>query len=340
MQFNSVPCPTFQCMIVPSKCEENKVITIESSDLQFLSQTFELISQYTRKVDPAIPLKTPNFKQVSATTYSVEIQDILPRMVRVFFGAHSLAGNCHGSALVTSGIFPVLSYLPRGLPITTNWVREKLEDVDLKNITSGDLVNLSCQGDSHSFVFLSHDLCLSMNGKGKTLDLCRTSDVLELYGFPANALTTPSSHSSAISIFRKKGNETYFEGIMPTLIEYFGAYTSLFSSPSISCHPIFPRLAGIKKEIKTFGLSAQKKPELSESSKAAVRFMSQLCKGSFPILPKSDETKPKLLKTKKIKDLKKSNELSYSCVVTMKLVSLILGVTFLLMGTSRLVPGM
>lgn len=154
-------------------------------------------------------------------THQVDIQGILPRAVRIFFGYNKgILANCHGTALVTAGIFPVLT--PKISPIHSEWVRENLSVVPLKDIQGGDLVLLG--NDVHSFVFINHELCLSMNGVCcKPLELCLTFDVLKRYGFDPDALKREKS--KAIKIYRKI-RENDFEPMMPCILEYFRFYNN------------------------------------------------------------------------------------------------------------------
>lgn len=290
-----------------SDSHENKCILFISNNIDFIKTTFELIAKYTKKIDPKVQLKPCDIKQVkdfslhsNDLTPCVDIHDILPRTVRIFYGIHewNRRCNCHGAALMTAGINPLASFSYWSPFNTWSYVREKPEEVSLENIDVGDSVFLDSSQD-HSFVFLSHELCLSMNGRGQSLEIYLTSDVLEKYGYTADALKASSSTKN-ITIFRKKENLDYLEEIMPFLEEYYGFYSDLMSYGDPQYHPKFPRIAAIENKLKDFMISARNNPKLNQSSKDVIDSVYYLFRNWVPCgaIPKPVEIKSEVTRVK------------------------------------------
>lgn len=173
-----------------------KRVVLLSSDVAFMQKALTIMKSYTRQVDPRAFITESSIGQVvdpaqcKGFTHFVDLLHILPRPVRLFYGAHALNrsdGNCHGAALMAAGLLPMVSH-KNCTPIFSTWIDQMLEEVRVADVKAGDLVYLDShpqnRSDSgicscHSFVFLSHELCLSANGKGKSLELYSLSDVIK-----------------------------------------------------------------------------------------------------------------------------------------------------------------
>lgn len=148
--------------------------------------------------------------------YYVNVLSLLPRPIMAFYGTHrfnSGSNNCHSITEVCAGFFPMrlgnydLSrYHPQSARILIP--REELE--------TGDAIVLPTE---HSFVFLDHNISLSMNGVGQPLLLHHTEDVLECYNMPTNTLLSPTNDHK-LTIYRKPRNWQYPEEIMSAVLEY------------------------------------------------------------------------------------------------------------------------
>jgi ankyrin repeat protein len=207
----------------------DKKIHLLGRNADFLDKACKIIADYTQKVDPDAVIKKCEIKKITDAddleagfTHYVAIQKILPRPVRAFFGRSTpwVYRNCHGAAVVAAGIYPQISHLEK--PDDSDGVKAHTSEVPLEQLCTGDWVYLKSgpigtkfpgESGAHSFVFLSHDLCLSMNGKNKELGLYATPGVLNAYGYRGDVLYTTDPDADElkerISILRKKPDWTY-----------------------------------------------------------------------------------------------------------------------------------
>ena len=256
--------------------EDKKQICLLSDDVQFLREAFTLIMEYTKKIDPRAPINcsielidNPSLG-LKGFKHGVFIHDILSRSMNVFYGfndtnSHS---NCHGSALMAAGVIPAPIHCSSPSPFFDGWVSNKLQKIPLDQIENGDLVFINKGDDSHSFVFLSHALCISMNGRGHNLEIHPTSEVLEHYGCSADALKGLSEDD--IRIYRRTGSMDYLEEMMPDLMEYYKHRDGI--SVRIDEHPHYSLIAPFENKFSDFMKSAKKNPLLDEDTKNAIKF--------------------------------------------------------------------
>ncbi len=292
------------CLSVPTKfktfCFESrkgKRILLASNSKKFIARTITLITEYTKKIDPSISLTFPVVKQIhekslssQGFTYRANIQTILPRTVRLFYGKYqAIVSNCHGTALVSAGIFPVEKFVDR-TPLSEDWVYKKFQKIKLKDIATGDLVYLDDIWNHHSFVYLSHEVSISMNGIGRKLKLYPTSDILEQYGFSRDALISKLK-SQNIRIYRKVERQNDFEPVMPVILEYWKMYSELSKFPVPAQHPKYFRILPIHDQLKNFVLTA---PRSSKDAAKALyyEFLNTTPDGLIPENRRRIDTNP------------------------------------------------
>lgn len=172
---------------------------------KFLLNKWEVLNKYATRMEGINKIREciifPNKVQLSTEngyTHSMAITFFLPDNVLSCYGPQTSKANrnCHGTALLASGIHSSLEYFDS--PLCLPNLSEKAERVDLMNLSCGDLVYLKsglkgstkekCTDGLHSLVYLSEDFCLSMNGFGKTLEFFTLKDVLNEYGYPDDTL--------------------------------------------------------------------------------------------------------------------------------------------------------
>lgn len=202
--------------------------TLVAKNIEILREKWKLLIDYSKKIDPS--KEAIEFKAMALTdwedlhltgyTHSLVINEYLPKVVTNIYGFQSCNDNrnCHGAALLASGIYSQLEHFFS--PCEFHELNEKSEKISLNEISSGDLVYLkkglpgsikeSIHDGLHSLVYLTNDLCLSMNGQGKSLYLYSLQFVLSEYGYPEEALNLQQSDEfldearKNIIIFRKK----------------------------------------------------------------------------------------------------------------------------------------
>jgi hypothetical protein len=285
--------------------DENQSILLMSDDSDFLRRAFDLIAQYAKKIDPTAALTACNIKKVEDLSlqfvfydrnnpydgymheqpptyglkrkyqYCVDIYEILPRIMRVFYGSRIVCppSNCHGAAVVAAGILPIMM----DLRPPTYWCH-KVDYISPANIEVGDLVYLR-EGD-HSFVYLSPELCLSKNGRSPApLELYQTADVLKSYGYPAEALTS----SEYVSVYRRKGSLDYLESVMPSLIEFWGFYYDMMRKYGVpEQHPKYARLEVIEKKLYELVISSTENPYQPQFEKDIIAEVYNIFRGQMP----------------------------------------------------------
>lgn len=202
--------------------------TLVAKNIEILREKSKLLIDYAKKIDPskeaiefkAMALTDWEDLQITGYTHSLAINEYLPKVVSNVYGFQSCAEtrNCHGAALLASGIYSQLEHFFS--PYEYHELNVKAEKISLDKIAPGDLVYLkkglpgsikeSIQDGLHSLVYLCNDLCLSMNGEGKSLYLYSLKFVLNDYGYPEEALNLQQSDEfldearKNITIFRKK----------------------------------------------------------------------------------------------------------------------------------------
>lgn len=263
------PSTPFQTLC--TRDDNKKQIHLLSNSRAFLEEALKLIIQYTKKIDPKAPL-TFNAIVEKDLNLSVDIHGILPRMVRIFYGFNEInqRSNCHGAALMCVGLIPTAICVETH-PFFTNWIAEKMEEISVRAISAGDLVLLSGNElGSHSFVFLSHEICLSMNGRSLPLEIYPTSAVLKIYGHTADALKIPSPE---VTVYRRRGNIDYMEPMMARLVEYYAFYDVTASELTVSYENlrIRPLVNPMDDAFSSFMKAAMKNRELDPSTVKAIR---------------------------------------------------------------------
>jgi len=204
-------------------------IYLLARDVDSLEKMWSTIADYTQKIDPVVKIKKSRFKPVTnretldaGFTHYVAIHRILPRPVRASYGKNTpnVSRNCHGAAALAAGIYPQMECFKK--PKDFTHVRINTHEVPLRQLCTGDWVYLKSgpQGTkypgtkgAHSFIFLSQDLCLSMNGENKELGFFPTSAILNLYGYPGDILYTTDPSASELKkefvVLRKDLDWTY-----------------------------------------------------------------------------------------------------------------------------------
>lgn len=214
--------PEFE-IVYTRKLGETHVVML-GSDPSFLQQKWNMIAEWAKKIDPGLalaPFEIIEKKQKEFTHY-ICLNGILPRPVNVLYGAHEInekAGNCHAAALIGAGFYSGMSrYLKR--PQDFCVIDEFSERIQIQQVASGDLIFLDLV-ESHSFVFLDHDLSLTLNGVGQSLEIQGTESVLHRYGFPMDSLQGAGQMASQIKIWRKKPEWHYKEEILSAVTTFY-----------------------------------------------------------------------------------------------------------------------
>lgn len=188
---------------------ENNEIHLLGKNSEFLQEKWALLREYAEQINTSLEISgccienVVNDEELNlGFTKFVSIHELLPKHVRTHLGLRSTEGNCHGAARLATGKSPSIIYVDR------IDVSRDLEEIPLENLSIGDLVFLKMgpkgtqhEGErgAHSFIYLSDDFCLSMNGTGHKLKFYPTSDVLRHYGYPVDVLMT----SKATEAFRQ-----------------------------------------------------------------------------------------------------------------------------------------
>jgi hypothetical protein len=200
--------------------------------IQVLEGLVKLITTYAEEVHSYKPDLAPEIIGVSEIrsekafgySYQVRIHSMLPVHISRAIGYRSEfwkggSANCHGAALFSAGIVTqIFEADPEGNLLTT--LKASAQRIDHKDMKVGDLIFLKQKAlkpthafssiDSHSFVYLNHEYCLSMNGLKQQFHFYPTRFVLNTYGFPKNALEVAQkgeespSWLSYIEVYRKK----------------------------------------------------------------------------------------------------------------------------------------
>jgi hypothetical protein len=286
--------------------------TIASNDKAFLEETWKLVAEYTRKIDPLAEIGEMKIENLGEEeyqnlidpeekerfysdtsydpkvfNYGIHLDSLLPRLVKTLYGnnpVNTYKGNCHGAALVAAGIFPIMRYLeyPVGL------VDSKIHEISIKELGLGDVVYLQSMGrgkGDHSFVFLDHNISLSMNGSGEALSIYRTGYILKYYHFPSdvlkeNFLKTDENNKiweKEITILRKNDNWKYPEPILRDVISFYeivkesGRYTNYHLPTDRNYFRIEAETA--VKKIQSFVLETINNPETEPELRSAWRKM-------------------------------------------------------------------
>lgn len=219
---------------------ENKIFILLDSP-SFLEDKWNLIREYARKVDPRAPIAStfvllPAFKTrpedllnmtpappalpfVQEYKHMVALHDIFPRIITTMYGDHPFIeyhANCHSTALMMAGVLP-------GPYRSCNYFNDlpfafKLKKVSLESLSSGDFVNIGHH--VHSFVFLDHDISLTVDGRGAPLLLKKTESILTHWGIKSGALKTYAPENR-VEIYRKEDGWTFSEDLMVHLIPLY-----------------------------------------------------------------------------------------------------------------------
>ncbi len=240
--------------------DANKTVSIVSNDLDFLKEKWLLISEYTRKVDPVVKSKNVFITERSNGIYKMDIHEILPRPLRALYGTHRIntwQGNCHGTAIVAAGIFPVMSGLEN--PFELSLTKSKTYEISHDKVSSGDIIF----HQDHSIVFLDNDLVISMNGAGESLEIQPIKNVIKIY-----ECFQKEQEKEKLLILRKVENWHYPEEIMPSILEYYDLLSSV--SNDKNCLSKNDRLTTISKQIHLFVLQNYN-VDVEEEIKAAWR---------------------------------------------------------------------
>lgn len=260
-----------------------KRIHLLSESYEHISSVMKLIQEYTKIVDPNATLRCHKVKPVEDSalqsegfTHSVNIHDILPRMVAQFYGKSAFYGNCHGSALVTSGLFPIMTSRRPFDSFTLN----RTEPIALENIRMGDLVSIG--GGAHSFVFLSHEFCFSTNGLSNPLELHRTSDVLKFYRYPTETLKV-SNPLMNVTVLRKREHLIGFDEFIPTLMEMFRLMEILVPDPEPRSSSRWAEIDPLDQNLRRIAFSTLQRSELSAIDKETVLSIYHVARGQMYI---------------------------------------------------------
>lgn len=195
-------------------------IYLSSQDRNLIDHALTVLQEYTSRIDPGATIRIRKVKQIESS-FRVNIRELLPRAVARFYDGcfvikdaytryPALYHNCHGTSLVCAGVTHMAANMYH--PIQTS----ELEEVPLQEIRAGDIVLLNDK--DHSFVFLSHELCLSKNGRSNEnqFKLASTRDILKTYDAPEDCLRIDRK---CVQIFRKD-SENLFKPILDELLEF------------------------------------------------------------------------------------------------------------------------
>lgn len=250
-----------------------------------LQEKCNLLKQYTTKVDPKVPLPAAEIKEnqladpkaksqheyiIEPTNgvrrkyrqrphvvlpselaaqgyhYYVDVIDLLPRPVKALYGSHSInqhKGCCYKAARIAGGIFPAML---ENYPLYRYFPHAEPKQVSLQELAPGDMIVLP----NHHFVFLDHDLSISMNGVGNPFCIYPTDEILQFYGQPVDALKLHQPNLN-MKIFRKQEDWYYPEEMMPSLMEYYDIASSYYDY-TYSAGEAFPRIQEIAALLRKF----------------------------------------------------------------------------------------
>lgn len=209
-RMTSLELPRLTPNIHFKQCRRDRLILL-AKDSNTLRKTCDLIKAYTLTIHPHRQFKeirikdTPKVKhlQLGYNCYT-SIHSILPTNLCRSYGLRSEDwlnndANCHGSALVAMGLCSQISFISI-YEYITSILLEHTQRVPLEDISVGDYVLLTGLsqddkllhnwGRSHSLIYLSPELCISMNGRTRPLMFYPTRYVVSGYDYPKDALET------------------------------------------------------------------------------------------------------------------------------------------------------
>ena len=252
-----------------------------SRNQSFLSEKVEVLKQYSKLVLPWMKQGEAKIHEIQSNhylfnkgyTHYVKLNNILPKLVTVLYSNHPNYGsysNCHGMALLGAGIVPVVSSLQS--PLIGLRKVLKSHEVTIENIQPGDLIFYT--KNSHSFIFLDKDICLSMNGRGQSFEILPTDFVINKYKMPPNMIDKGDPDAM---IFRKNKNWSIPEPIYKTLVEFYELNPfSYMCSTDRNSHLLAP----IARTLKNAYLQAQE--EDIENDRYFFRFVFNTVLDSMP----------------------------------------------------------
>lgn len=183
-------------------------------DKESLQELATVIVDYAKNTYPSFN-PTYEIKQIKKPTneglrFVLILEKLFPSHILALMGETSAGqalGNCHGAALLVGGVSPVLTNIPYGNfsknPLATNLTRYE----SIKELKPGDIISLK---NDHSFIYLTPDWCISMNGRGTSLELSSTKALLKLYHYKSDLLQFENVGKTAnrkpldFSVYRKK----------------------------------------------------------------------------------------------------------------------------------------
>jgi ankyrin repeat protein len=218
-----IPAQVSHLMPVFKVEQHGEKLYLLGKDPSFLREKGRLIGEYAAKIAHPLGIEEFKIKEVRAGEdrqygfiHSIALHRLLPNTLLASYGQQApnqAKANCYGAAMMASGITSAMTYME--LSDSFSLAAAIAQKISLPNLSLGDLVFLKegpeesywpGEEGAHSFVFLSHDFCLSMNGWGQPLEFYSTADVLQRYGYPGDILRTPhlyEKYVKHIEIFRK-----------------------------------------------------------------------------------------------------------------------------------------
>ncbi len=267
--------------------KENHIV-MYGKELAFLKETWEMLAIYRKTIDEGAtlgefkcePLGSSSAQAKKGMAYSVCLDEILPPLVRALYGVHPAnraGGNCHGAALVATGIFPVMYCFSRATELLI--VEKKTDPIPVDQLACGDLVHLSkFTNVTHSFVFISHSICISMNGSLQPLTIDNTATMLRRFHYPADCLRSPPNKDYPIEIFRKKKDWHYPKEVTSSLIAFYNFEKSSYMEPASLNHEVVKELV---KLTQSYALRTDLSEDESQAARAIFRILA-----AGPLIPR------------------------------------------------------
>lgn len=166
--------------------------------------------------------------------YSLNLDLILPSIVKTILDiSHRYSGtsiantlNCHGGALVASGIFPMTECYEE--PIDCKRIPEGVHSIPIEAIIPGDIITLvsDTRDYDHSIVYLTDELCISINGRNRPMGIYAIKEVLNGY-IPNIQYHSLKDLANVARCYRKSACLQYYESTFDMIREYYFLQASL-----------------------------------------------------------------------------------------------------------------
>lgn len=156
--------------------------------------------------------------------YALNLDFILPTAVKTIFNlSHRYERshvtnrlNCHGSALIASGIFPMANYYEEH--IREEDLANGIHAIAFEKREPGDIITLVHY--DHSMVYLTDDLCISTNNRCATMGIYTIKEVISIY-IPKLQYNSLTDLLGISRFYRKTASVQYSDSLINMVREIY-----------------------------------------------------------------------------------------------------------------------